>query len=184
MIERNNLIEIGVVQKLHGLNGEMAASISDSVFDDVKRCPYFVFEIDGIFVPFFISSYRFRSDSSILLKLDGVDSQESAQDFCGLTFYFDRKCFTKKEAEEYDAVEEEEDSFIGYTIIDKTAGTLGKIIDIDDQTANVLFIIERDGEEIMVPAADDLVVSIDDETKEIVMDLPLGLLNMSEAEVE
>lgn len=184
MIERNNLIEIGVVQKLHGLNGEMTASISDSVFDDVKRCPYFVFEIDGIFVPFFISSYRFRSDSSILLKLDGVDSQESAQDFCGLTFYFDRKCFTKKEAEEYDAVEEEEDSFIGYTVIDKTAGTLGKIVDIDDQTANVLFIIERDGEEIMVPAADDLVVSIDDETKEIVMDLPIGLLNMSEAEVE
>jgi len=184
MIERNNLIEIGVVQKLHGLNGEMTASISDSVFDDVKRCPYFVFEIDGIFVPFFISSYRFRSDSSILLKLDGVDSQESAQDFCGLTFYFDRKCFTKKEAEEYDTVEEEEDSFIGYTVIDKTSGTLGKIVDIDDQTANVLFIIERDGEEIMVPAADDLVVSIDNETKEIVMDLPLGLLNMSEAEVE
>lgn len=184
MIERDNLIEIGVVQKLHGLNGEMTATITDTVFDDVKHCPYFIFEVDGIFVPFFITSYRFRSDTSILLKIDGVETQEAAQTFCGLTIYFDRKCFTKKEAEEYDAVEEEEDSFIGYTVIDQTAGELGSIVDINDQTANVLFIIERNGEEIMVPAADDLVVSIDDDAKEIIMNLPIGLLNLDDAEVE
>lgn len=184
MINSDQLIEIGKIQKLHGLNGEMTASITDSVFDDVKNCPYFVCEMDGIFVPFFIKNYRFRTDTTILLTFDGIESQEAAQEFCGLTLYFDRKCFSKKEAEQYDAETEEEDSLIGYTIIDKNYGVLGKVIDIDDQTANVLFIVEHNDSELMVPAADELVEGIDDEEKTIIMNLPQGLINLDEAETE
>lgn len=184
MINSDQLIEIGKIQKLHGLNGEMTASITDSVFDDVKNCPYFVCEMDGIFVPFFIKNYRFRTDTTILLTFDGIESQEAALEFCGLTLYFDRKCFTKKEAEQYDAEVEEEDSLIGYTIIDRNYGVLGKVIDIDDQTANVLFIVEYNDSELMVPAAEDLVEAIDDEEKTIIMNLPQGLINLDEAETE
>lgn len=184
MINSDQLIEIGKIQKLHGLNGEMTASITDSVFDDVKNCPYFVCEMDGIFVPFFIKNYRFRTDTTILLTFDGIESQEAALEFCGLTLYFDRKCFTKKEAEQYDVEVEEEDSLIGYTIIDRNYGVLGKVIDIDDQTANVLFIVEYNDSELMVPAAEDLVEAIDDEEKTIIMNLPQGLINLDEAETE
>lgn len=184
MINIDQLIEVGKIQKLHGLNGEMTASVTDSVFDDVKKCPYLVCEMDGIFVPFFIKSYRFRTDTTILLSFDGIDTQEAASDFCGLTIYFDRKCFTKKEAEEYDSTADEDDSFIGYTIIDSALGTLGKVIDINDQTANVLFIVEYNDTELMIPAADDLVEEIDDENKTITMNLPQGLINLDEAEVD
>lgn len=184
MINKEQLIEIGTVQKLHGLCGEMTASVVDSVFDDVKNCPYLVCEIDGIFVPFFIKSYRFRTDATILITFDGIDSQDKASSFCGLKLYFDRKCFTKKEAEEYDTDNEEEDSFIGYTIIDQKHGVLGKVIDIDDQTANVLFIVDYDTTELMIPAADDLVIEIDDDNKTITMNLPQGLINLAEAETE
>ena len=91
---------------------------------------------------------------------------------------------TKKEAEQYDAEVEEEDSLIGYTIIDRNYGVLGKVIDIDDQTANVLFIVEYNDSELMVPAAEDLVEAIDDEEKTIIMNLPQGLINLDEAETE
>ena len=56
MISENQLIEIGYITKLHGLKGEMQATITDTVFDDVKKCPYLVLKLDGIFVPFFLSS--------------------------------------------------------------------------------------------------------------------------------
>ena len=64
MINREQLIEVGTIQKLHGLNGEMTASVIDPVFDEVANCPYLVCEIDGIFVPFFIKAYRFCSHST------------------------------------------------------------------------------------------------------------------------
>lgn len=184
MITEEQLIEIGYIAKLHGLKGEMQAIVTNTVFDDVKKCPYLVCEMDGIYVPFFMTGYRFRSSESMLLTFDDIDSQEKAEQFCGKTLYFDRKCFSKKEEEAYEAEVEEEMGYIGYTIIDQTIGILGKVIDINDQTANVLFIVERNGEELMIPAADDLVVEINDEEQTILMDLPIGLVNLDDAESE
>ena len=184
MITQEQLIGIGYIAKLHGLKGEMQATITDTVFDDVKNCPYFVCEMDGIYVPFFIKGYRFRSSETILLSFDDIDTQEKAELFCGKALYFDRKCFSKKEEEQYDAEVEEDLGYIGYTIIDKNLGPLGEITDINDQTANVLFIVDHDGEEIMIPAADDLVLEIDDEEQTILMDLPVGLVNLEDAETE
>lgn len=184
MITQEQLIEIGYITKLHGLKGEMQATITDDVFDNVKKCPYLVCEMDGIFVPFFIKGYRFRSSETILLTFDDIDCQEKAEQMCGKKLYFDRKCFTKKEEEDYEAEAEEELGYIGYTIIDQQLGPLGEVIDINDQTANVLFIVDHDGEELMIPAADDLVVEIDDEEQTILMDLPVGLVNIEDAETE
>lgn len=184
MIKAEQLIEIGYVQKVHGLKGEMNVSVTDAVFDEVKKCPYLVVEMDGIFVPFFIADYRWRSSAVVLLQFDDIDSKESAEQFCGKTLYFDRQCFTKKEAEQYDAAVEEEAGLIGYKVVDKTLGLLGEITAIDDQTANVLFIIDHEGEELMVPAAEDLIVEIDDEAQIVQMDLPTGLVNLEEAESE
>lgn len=184
MITQEQLIEIGYITKLHGLKGEMQATITDTVFDDVKTCPYLVCDMDGIYVPFFLKGYRFRSSETILLTFDDIDTQERAEQFCGKALYFDRKCFSRKEAEQYDEEVEEEMGYIGYTIIDKNLGPLGEVVEINDQTANVLFIVDHDGEEIMIPAADDLVVEIDDEEQTILMDLPVGLVNLEEAETE
>ena len=184
MIISEQLIEVGYITKLHGLKGEMQATVTDPVFDDVKKCPYLVCQLDGIFVPFFIQNYRFRSDSSMLLTFEDIDSQEKAQPFCGQTLYFDRRCFTKQEAKDYDTAAEEELGYIGYQLIDTELGPIGEITGIDDQTANVLFLVDRDREEIMIPAADDLVEEIDDEARTILMHLPVGLINMDEAESE
>lgn len=184
MILESQLIEIGYITKLHGLKGEMQATITDTVFDDVKKCPYLVVKLDGIFVPFFLTGYRFRSATGILLSFDDIDSQEKAEPFCGLTLYFDRRCFTRKEEEQYDAEAEEELGYIGYQIIDQQLGPIGEITGIDDQTVNVLFLVDHEGEEIMIPAADDLVLIIDDDARTILMNLPAGLINQEDAEMD
>jgi len=184
MITSDQLIEIGHITKLHGLKGEMVAAVTDAVFDEVRKCPYLVCEMDGIYVPFFLEGYRFRSAGSMLLSFADIDCQDKAETFCGKALYFDRRCFTKKEAEAYDAAAEEEMGYVGYQIIDQTLGPLGEVTAIDDQTVNVLFIVDHDGEELMIPAADDLVLEIDDDTRTILMDLPVGLVNISDAETE
>ncbi len=184
MIKESQLIEIGNVQKTHGLKGEMSITVCDSVFDDVEKCPYLVCQMDGIYVPFFIESYRWNGNASIHLKLEDVDTVEKASTFCGQKLYFDRCCFTPEEAKDYDACREEEEGLVGYVIEDLTYGTLGPVTGIDDQTANVLFIVDYHGNELLVPAADELIRNIDDEKKIITMDLPAGLVNIDEAEDE
>lgn len=185
MIEQDRLIEVGRITKTHGLNGELNVTVTDDVFAGVAACPYFVLEMDGIFVPFFVGGYRMRGAAAMLLRLDGVDTRDAAEAFCGHTLWFDRRCFTPAEAEAYDTEAEEELGLVGYALDDSELGRLGTIVAIDDQTANILFIVERpDGSELLVPAADDLIDDIDDETRTVTMHLPAGLVNMDQAESE
>lgn len=184
MIKDEQLIEIGTIVKVHGLKGEMNVTVNDAVFDDVKKCPYFVCCMEGINVPFFIESYRWKGSSSILLKLEDVDTLEKAETFCGQKLFFDRRCFTAKEAKAYDEQAEEDLGLIGYTVEDATLGQLGTISDINDMTANVLFIVDHNGSELMIPAAEDLIDEIDDENRVVRMDLPVGLVNLDDAESE
>ena len=159
MIQESQLIEVGYITKLHGLKGELQATITDTVFDDIKRCPYLVVKLDGIFVPFFLTGYRFRSATGILLSFEDIDSQEKAEPFCGLTLYFDRRW-------------------------DQQLGPIGEITGIDDQTVNILFLVDHEGEEVMIPAAEDLILSVDDEAQTILMNLPIGLINTEDAEID
>lgn len=182
MIEQEQLIAVGRINKPHGLKGEMNVTVTDDVFDRVEKCPYFICEMDGIYVPFFITTYRFRTDSSMLLQLNGVETQEAALEFAGRDIYFDKRCFTPWEQEEYDTAEEEEQGFEGYTVYDKRYGRLGEIIAINDETENVLFIVDQDGYVLLIPAADDLIVEINDDARTILMDLPPGLVDPDEAE--
>lgn len=183
MIKEEQLIEVGHILKTHGLKGELNVAIDDPVFDEVERCDYFVCEMDGIFVPFFFDSYRWRGDGAILLQLEEIDTKEKADAFCGKTLYFDRRCFSSEEEEEYDANNgDEEMGLIGYQVMDVELGMLGEITDINDQTANILFVVDHEGEELLIPAAEDLIVEIDDENQIVRMQLPNGLVNLDDAE--
>lgn len=57
-------------------------------------------------------------------------------------------------------------------------GMLGKIIWVNDDTANVLFVLEREGKELLIPAIDEFVTGIDEEKKILNMRIPEGLLDL------
>ena len=69
MITREELIRIGRFNKPHGVKGELSFTFTDDVFDRTE-CSYIVCEIDGIFVPFFIEEYRFKSDTTAFTVID------------------------------------------------------------------------------------------------------------------
>ena len=73
MIKKEEVYKIGLFNKPHGIHGELQFTFTDDIFDRVD-CDYLVCLLDGIFVPFFIEEYRFRSDSTALVKLEGVDT--------------------------------------------------------------------------------------------------------------
>lgn len=172
MIEREELIKIGRFNKPHGVKGELSFTFTDDVFDRTD-CPYIVCEIDGIFVPFFIEEYRFKSDTTALIKLEDVDNETEARPFSLLDVYFPKSY--------YDTAAEEEapsDYFIGFTVVDSERGELGEIVGVDDTTENVLFEIDHDGRELLVPAVDEFVCEIDEENRRLYMNIPEGLLDL------
>ena len=67
MIKKEEVYKIGLFNKPHGIHGELQFTFTDDIFDRVD-CDYLICLLDGIFVPFFIEEYRFRSDSTALVN--------------------------------------------------------------------------------------------------------------------
>ena len=171
MIKPQEVIKIGKVTKTHGVSGELSCTFINDIFGD-DDAPYLVADIDGIFVPFFIEEYRFKSDVTALIKFEDIDDTDSAKLLLGRELYFPVKYITDSEPLNYG------EGILGYKIY-SAEKLIGTIEGVDDSTANVLFsVITESGEESLIPAVDDFVENIDDEKKEILMNLPEGLLDI------
>jgi 16S rRNA processing protein RimM len=169
MIKREDVYKIGRLGKAHGVKGEVSFQFTDDIFDSVDA-EYLVLDVDGILVPFFMEEYRFRNDSVCLVKFCDVDTQQRAQELTGCDVYFPRAL--AEEAEETPSLS----SIVGFKIVSVPDGsTIGTIAAIDDSTQNILFELE-DG--TLIPASDELIENIDVNKKEIIMNIPEGLLDI------
>lgn len=169
MIKQEEVYKIGRLGKSHGVRGEVSFLFDDDVFDRVDA-DYLILDIDGILVPFFIEEYRFRSDTTALMKFEGIDSQERARELTGSDVYFPRNLA----ASDDDSISWS--AIVGFDIIDaSTDKSVGRIASIDDSTLNILFCLE-DGH--LIPASEDLITQIDQQARTITMHLPTGLLDL------
>ena len=179
MITREELIGIGHYNKAHGINGEISATI-DVEPELVRDLSCLVSEIDGIFVPFFVESLRSKTSDTVLLTIDGIDNEQDAMRLVNHDIFALKREY-RQESEEADADGYPLDYFIGFDLNDEQGNRVGQIVDVNEQTENAIFIIERDDEsELLVPASDDLIVEFDLDKKIMVMDLPDGLLELNE----
>ena len=179
MIRREEVYLIGRFNKPHGIHGEVQFTFTDDVFDRVGA-EYVVCPMDGILVPFFLEEYRFRSDTMALVKLEGVETAEQARRFTGVPVYFPIRLADRSGGEgggigswSY---------FVGFTVVDETTGEVGPVVDVDQSTINTLFVVDCQGQELLIPAQGDFVTDIDREQRILYMDLPEGLLSLQSAD--
>ncbi len=173
MIKRDDLVKIGKFNKPHGIKGELSFTFTNDSFGANERS-FFICELDAIFVPFQVEEYRFTSNSSALVKLKHIDSDQKARLLINKIVYFPKTDL--QETDSSDIVSW--DYFLHFTLIDERLGTIGLISAIDDSTINTLFVVEKGEEQIYIPAADELITHIDEDQKKIYVELPEGLLEI------
>ena len=178
MITRDELIVIGHYNKTHGVVGEISATL-DVDLDVLQGLSCLVSEMDGIYVPFFVNACRPKSSETVLLMIDGIESEMDAAKLVNCDIYALKREF-RQESEDNDADGYPLDYFIGFELIQDGGDTVGEIIGVDDSTENAIFIVDCQGQELMVPANDDLIVEFDLDKKTILMDLPQGLLDLND----
>ena len=176
MIRREEVYKIGIFNKPHGIHGELSFTFTDDIFDRVEA-EYLICPMDGILVPFFLEEYRFRSDNTALVKLEGVDTAERARMFTNVEVYF-----PIRHAEEAGTDELTWDYFVGFRVEEVHHGHLGEVTEVDNSTINTLFVVGRQGEELLIPAQEELIVDLDRKHRVITVDLPEGMLALDEAE--
>ncbi len=175
MITEGEITEIGRFNQPHGIKGEINAIISDWVELDDLSC--IVLDIDGIFVPFFISGVRQRGAQSYLVTVDGIDNERKAMSIANKTIYALSEEVAEEDSDDEDGFYAED--FIGFGISTDDRALNGTITDVDDSTENVLFIVTADnGKTHLIPVAEELITEIDTDARHITVELPSGLLEI------
>ena len=173
MIKVEDVYRIGLINKPHGVHGELLFTFDDDIFDRMEA-DYIICMMDGILVPFFFESYRFRSDSTALIKLEGIDTEQQARRMTNVEVFF-----PKEHVEELDDNALTWSYFVGFLIKDVNEGEIGKVIDVDDSTINTLFVVDHNDTEVLIPAQEDFIVDLDRGKRVITMQIPAGLLDLN-----
>lgn len=169
----DKLIGIGFTKKTHGSQGELKVSVKDEYFDDFVNAEVVFINVQGKPLPFFIENLREAGD--ILLKIEDVDSPGDAKDLTGKELFLREKDIqiTKKSGEVLTF-----ELMVGFELFEETAGLIGKIEAVETLPHQHLAILEHDGREVFIPLHPQMVVSLDEKNKQLVLRLPDGLLDL------
>ena len=122
-----------------------------------------------------VSSLRPRSDTEAVVFFEEVTSGALAELLVG------RRVLVRRADVDLQALEAEDDlpSWEGWRLLDENAGYVGEVLRIEERPFQPLLVVGRSqGAEALVPLADDLIVSVDEESCAILMRLAPGLLEL------
>lgn len=183
MIEEKDILPVGKFFRTHALKGELNA-VTDGYDPEMLEEGYpLIVDMDGILVPFYAESVRTKGSQGCLVKLDGVDSKERAQEFVNKEIFMLRKDIAEWLDVDVDEVATDSD-LIGYSVYDSRAGYIGKVDSIDSSTSNLLLLVipEDADEPIYIPFVEEFVDEIDPEKEDIRLNLPDGIIDINKKE--
>ncbi len=161
------MLRVAQVLKSNGTDGELLLSFFDVAPEDIDlQEPVFI-EFDGLPVPFYFESFTPRGNNRALVRLTGVRSLKDADELAGQSVYADY------------FEEEEEEDLVGWTVCNAEGQTVGTVVDYEDIPGNPCLWVQRpDGEEVLIPFHEDLILSMEESTQTITMSIPEGILDL------
>ncbi len=163
---------IGYITKTKGLKGEVQIYFEYEEPEDLVLESVFA-EINGKLVPYFVSSYKLQNNQTGNFYFDDIDTIEKAQTLIRKKLYLPEKLKPVRDDDEFLITD-----LKGFTVHDKTAGELGKIIEIHEYPQQYIAVVPYKFNEVMFPLNDDLIVEIDEENSILRVDLPEGLIDL------
>ncbi len=125
----------------------------------------------GNLVPFFID--RCRLHKSLLLRIDfeEIKDEPAADRIMGHELFLPLSMLPKLEGDKFYFHE-----IIGFAVEDAVHGNIGKITGVNDTTSQVIFEVEKEGKQLLIPMTDEIFTGLDRNNKTIHVTTPDGLV--------
>ena len=164
---------IGQIVKLHGYKGGVSLYMNVSNPKEYTSLKTVFIEIDGILTPFFVQNLKHKNKGFAALYFEGIQTEIEAKKLIKKKVYI-----SSDELKEVDETRFLGHELIGYTVIDEVKGVVGKLVEVIEQKSNPLFVLEKNGNEILLPLFEGLLLGIDEKKKEMLVRAPEGLIDL------
>ena len=172
-MRKEDCFYLGKIAKKFSFKGEVLIYLDTDepeLYEDMESV--FV-DFNKNLIPFFIVNSNLHKNDFLRVKFEDVEDEAAADEIIGREVYLPISMLPKLEGNKFYFHE-----VIGFDIEDKRLGIFGKIVSINDSSAQPLFEVVNGTVEILIPMIDQFLVKIDRENKKVIMDLPEGLVEM------
>lgn len=155
------------VLKSWGADGQVVLSLTADDPQDLKSQEPVFIAFDGLPVPFYFESFQPRGSKRALVRLTGIHSLKDADELAGSAIYAD---YFEEEGEE---------DFTGWQVRTPDGVVIGTVTDYEDIPGNLCLWVEcPDGRQVLLPFHEDLIVSVNDASLTLTLQLPEGILDL------
>ena len=163
-------LEIGKINNTHGVRGEMKLQLWCDGIDYLKQLKRLYLDSDGKNQVKLISA---RAQKNLaIIKLEGIDSIEKAEELKGKVLYCDREDAVIEDGTNYIA------DLIGCYVVDiDTEEEYGRVVDVVNYGSCDIYDIESWGKHTLIPAIEDVVKEINTEYQVIKIKRMKGLFD-------
>lgn len=167
-----NYCSIGKLVATFGLSGEMILKHHLGKKTALKGLEtMFIEKNKDELLPYFIQSVKIKNEEEVYVKIEGIDSKESARTLIQKQVWLPDEEF-QKYAGKSSAI-----SLLGYHIISDNTD-LGEILEVIEQPHQLLCRISLDGKEALIPVHQETLEKIDKKSRRVLVNLPEGLLDI------
>lgn len=172
-MHKKDCFYLGKIVGKFSFKGEVLIKLdTDNPEDFLEEESVFV-EIHKNLIPFFIEKSNLQKGLLLRVKFEDIDAEEEAEELIDAEVYLPLSRLPKLEEDQFYYHE-----VIGFKMVDKNQGELGRLKSVNDTTPQHLFIIDYKGKEVLVPITDAFIEKIDKANQTIYLDLPDGLVEL------
>lgn len=164
---------LGKIVKKYSFKGELLAKLDTDSPELYTEMESVLVQQHQRLIPFFIESSSLHKSTLLRIQFEEVHDEATADSLIGSELYLPLNMLPKLSGDKFYYHE-----IIGFTVIDSAFGEVGTITAVNDQTAQALFVIDREGKEILIPINDEFVQKLDRKNNKIHLETPPGLIEI------
>ena len=165
---------LGKITRTNGNQGGLSIYLDVSNPNEYEGLDAVFVDIRGSLIPYFIEKINLHhSKNTAVVYFEDVDHIDLSQTLVNRDLYLPLNSLPKLEGTKFYFHE-----VLGFQIIDKNYGLLGKCENILEYPQQALFQVFHNKKEILVPTNDSFIIEVNREKKEITVEMPEGLLDV------
>lgn len=172
-MKKDDCFYLGKIVRKHSFRGEVIIKL-DTDEPELYKDMESVFVSHGTnLIPFFIEKSLLQKGNQLRTKFEGVDSEEDASGILKAGVYLPLDQLPKLSGNQFYYHE-----VIGFNLEDLHHGHVGIIRAINDTSAQPLFVVDRNGVDLLIPMIDHFIKKVDRKRKMISVETPEGLIDL------
>lgn len=166
-----DFFRVGVIANTHGIRGEVKIFPTT---DDVKRFDYLkeaYIDAGKEKIKVEVSNVRYFKNL-VIVKFKGIDNINDIERYKGKDLLVTRENALPLEEGEYYLAD-----IIGANVYTEDGNLFGSLEDVIETGANLVYSVQHEGKEVLLPVIDDCVKEVNMEEKKVIVHIMKGLLD-------